>query len=142
MNLQITGVVTTILPTTQGTSASGNAWAKQQFVLTTQEQYPKTICFTVFGQDKIDQIALKQNEQVTVSFDLKSREYNGRYYTDVNAWNVERVAGQQQGSAPQQQTPMAAMQQAQNQQMQQMGGAPFPQAAQQGANGGNNDLPF
>lgn len=149
MNLQVTGVVTNIMPVMQGTSKSGNAWAKQQFVITTQEQYPKMICFTAFGQDKIDQFALKLNEQVTVCFDINAHEFNGRYYNDINAWNVMRPGAQQQQQQGgyQQQSPVAAQQQAQQQQMQQMqqavGGAPFPNpTANQGGNGGKDDLPF
>ena len=144
MNLQVTGVVTKILPKAEGVSGSGNQWAKQEFILTTQEQYPKTICFTLFGQDKIDQFALNVNEQVTVSFDIKSREYNGRWFTDVNVWNIARPGGQQQQY--QQQSPLAAQQQANNGQMNQMqqasGGGPFQQAANQGGGKKDDGLPF
>lgn len=144
MSLQITGVITKILPKVEGVSGSGNQWAKQEFILTTQEQYPKTVCFTLFGQDKIDQFALNVNEQVTVSFDIKSREYNGRWFTDINAWNIARPGGQQQQY--QQQSPLAAQQQANNGQMNQMqqasGGDPFQQAANQGGGKKDDGLPF
>ncbi len=55
--------------------------------------YPKQVCFMAWG-DKIDQFAIKQNETLTVHIDLESREYNGRWYTDVKAWRVERPGNQ------------------------------------------------
>lgn len=146
MSLQILGVVTKLLPKTEGTSAAGRQWAKQEFVLTTSEQYPKTICFSIFGQDKIDNLSVKAGETLLVSFDINSREYNGRYYTDVNVWNVERQVMQQPQNVVYQQSPMAAQQQANQQQVQQMqqaGGEPFQyQGNGQAGNGGGNTLPF
>lgn len=53
----------------------------------TEEQYPKKICFVVWG-DKIDEYAIRENDAVTVSVDIESREFNGRWYTDVKAWKV------------------------------------------------------
>lgn len=146
MSLQISGTVTKLLPKTEGTSAAGKQWAKQEFVLTTQEQYPKTICFCIFGQDRIDKFSVKEGETLLVSFDINSREYNNRYYTDVNVWNIERRGAQQPQGNVYQQSPLAAQQQANQQQVQQMqqaGGDPFRgPATNQGGNGGNNDLPF
>ena len=57
--------------------------------LLTDGQYPKKICFMAWG-DKIDQFEIKHRERLTVSIDLESREYNGRWYTDVKAWKVSR----------------------------------------------------
>lgn len=60
----------------------------------TQEQYPRKMCFSVFGADKIAQFAIKIGDHLTVSFDLDAHEYQGRWYNSVRAWKVERVAEQ------------------------------------------------
>ena len=57
----------------------------------TQEQYPRKMCFDVFGADKIAQFAIKIGDQLTVSFDIDAREYQGRWYNSIRAWKVERV---------------------------------------------------
>ena len=64
----------------------------QEYVLETHEQYPKKLCFNVFGADKIAQFNIQAGEEMTVSFDINAREYNGRWYNDIRAWRVERGA--------------------------------------------------
>tara|TARA_B110000902_G_C13847939_1_gene414052 strand:+ start:106 stop:468 length:363 start_codon:yes stop_codon:yes gene_type:complete len=88
--LKVLGKIIEILPVKSGQSANGE-WRKQEFILETEAQYPKKICFMAWG-DKIDQFNLQQGEAVEVSVDLESREYNGRWYTDVKAWKVSRNA--------------------------------------------------
>jgi hypothetical protein len=58
-------------------------------VLETIEQYPRKVCFEVFGSDRIQQFACKEGDEVTVSFDIESREFNGRWYTSIRAWRVQ-----------------------------------------------------
>lgn len=84
--MEIKGKIISILPLATGTSAKG-AWKKQEYILQTSEQYPKKICFVVWGE-KIDEYAIKVNDAVEVSIDIESREFNGRWYTDVKAWKV------------------------------------------------------
>ena len=86
--LEISGKIIELLAVKSGQSANGE-WRKQEYVLETDGQYPKKICFMVWG-DKIDQFNIQQGETVAVSIDLESREYNGRWYTDVKAWKVSR----------------------------------------------------
>jgi hypothetical protein len=86
--MEITGKVIQLLPLQSGEGRNG-PWKKQEFILETAGQYPKKVCLTTWG-DKIEQFALKENEVVTASIELESREYNGRWYTDVKAWRVER----------------------------------------------------
>ena len=86
--MEITGKIIQLLSEKSGQSANGR-WRKQEYVLETDSQYPKKICFMAWG-DKIDEFNIKQGETVTVSIDLESREYNGRWYTDVKAWKVLR----------------------------------------------------
>ena len=83
------GVVFKIQPATSGESARGH-WERQEviFDLKTQSQYPRRVCVTFFN--KPDEVArLVEGQEYVVSFDLESREYNGRWYTDVRAWRVQ-----------------------------------------------------
>jgi hypothetical protein len=102
--LELTGKITHVLPEKSGTSARGQ-WRKQEYVIEVPGEYPKQVCFMVWG-DKIDQFRIQQGQELTVSFDLESREYNGRWYTDVKAWRVQpagqggdQSAGQDDGFA-------------------------------------------
>lgn len=123
--MEITGKIIATLPERTGTSAKGE-WKCASYVIETQEQYPKKVCFDVFGADRISQFAIKQGEYLTVSFDINAHEYQGKYYNSVRAWNVTRpqtipqpqTAPQQQSwappvaqaSQPVQQTPTAQQQ--------------------------------
>jgi len=97
MSLEITGKVIQILEEKSGESKNGT-WRKQEFVLETPGQYPKPVCLVVWG-DKIDEFGVKDGETLTAHIDIESREYNGKWYTDVKAWRVERKAGGE-GSGP------------------------------------------
>jgi len=93
--MEINGKIIHVLDEQSGQSAKGT-WRKQQYVLETQDQYPKKICFMVWG-DKIDDFGIQEGQDLEVSIDLESREYNGRWYTDVKAWKVVQKGG---GQAP------------------------------------------
>ncbi len=88
--MEITGKIIAVLPERGGVSKTGNEWKMQEYVLETHEQYPRKICFNVFGGDKIAQFNIQVGEEMTVSFDINAREYNGRWYNDIRAWKVER----------------------------------------------------
>ena len=87
----VSGAVVHILPEQSGAGKNGT-WRKRDFVIETADQYPKKICLTQWG-DEIDNSALQEGELVTAHIDIASREYNGRWYTDVKAWKVERGDG-------------------------------------------------
>ncbi len=89
MDLQLTGKVTQVLEEQSGEGRNG-PWRKQEFVLETEGQYPKPVCIVQWG-DNIEQFAVQEGESLTVHIDIQSREYNGRWYTDVKAWKVERA---------------------------------------------------
>lgn len=93
--MEVSGKIAQLLPLQQGTGKNG-VWKKQEFILETSGEYPKKICFSLWG-DKIDQSPLKEGTAVKVSFDVESREYNGKWYTDAKAWKVEGSGG---ASAP------------------------------------------
>ena len=87
-NLILEGKVVQLLEPQSGTSTRG-AWKKQDFVLETEENYPKKICITGF-QDMADKVAaLQDGQSIKVSVNIESREYNSRWYTDVKAWRIE-----------------------------------------------------
>ena len=103
MALELEGKIITKLPVQSGTSARG-PWSKQEFVIEYQEgNYPTQVCMNVWGEDKVKDLEQFQaGETVKVSFNLSSREYNGRWYSDIRAWRIEHAgaAPQGQGQAP------------------------------------------
>lgn len=124
--MEIQGKTVAVLPIESGTSKAGNAWSKQQFVIETKDQYPKKVCFQLFGEERVE-MCPKVGDDVCVKFDVNAREYNGRWYTEVNAWSVEV----KQPSETEQPAETVQATQAQPQQPQQA-----PQTAQ------SDELPF
>lgn len=148
---EISGQIIAVLPTRSGTSARGTEWSSQTAVVETKEQYPKKVAFDVMGADRIAQFNLHVGEYVTVSYDVEAREYNGKWWNSVRAWNVVRTNQQQQAyQQPPQQQQQSAYQQPQqppvnngwqppvNAQQQ----APFPPQQQAAQQGNSSDLPF
>lgn len=90
MALELEGRIARKLNVQTGTSARG-AWAKQEFILEYQEgNFPTQVCLNVWGDDKVRELDKYQvGDKVKISFNLSSREYNGRWYTDVRAWRIE-----------------------------------------------------
>ena len=85
-----------------GSSARG-AWCKQEFIVETLETYPRKICMNVWGDDKVAELSgYNVGETLTVSVNIESREFNGRWYTDVRAWKLQREGASQMpmGGAP------------------------------------------
>jgi len=100
MALELTAKLLQKLPVQSGQSAKG-AWSKQEFVLETQENYPRKICASVWGADKVSELAsIPEGTLIKVSFNLESRQFNERWYTDVRAWRVERAGNQDAPGAP------------------------------------------
>ena len=97
---ELSGRIVSVLPLQQGTSKSGHAWQKQEYILDTGGQYPKKVCFSLFG-DSITKYPLQVGQDVTVSIDIESREWNNKWYTEVRAWNVTYASQQPQAPAPQ-----------------------------------------
>lgn len=88
--MEITGKIIAVLPERGGVAKSGNEWKSQEYVIETQEQYPKKCCFNVFGADKISEMNIQAGEVMTVHINIDAREYNGKYYNDIRAWKVTR----------------------------------------------------
>lgn len=125
--MEITGKLIAAMPTQSGTSQkTGNKWMSRQYVIETQEQYPKKMVFTVFGEERLQRFNLRRDEFITVLFDIDAHEYNGRYYNEIRAYDIRRV--QQEQQAP-------SYQEEQTQQ-------PFPPQQENDGDGSANDLPF
>jgi len=88
--MEIVGKIIQVLPLQEGISKTGNPWKVQSYVLETQEQYPRKVCFEIFGEDRIKNNPCQIDDIVTVSFDIESREFNGRWYTSIRAWRVQQ----------------------------------------------------
>jgi hypothetical protein len=121
MSFKVKGKILQILPEQKGSSPRGE-WKKQDFVIeTTDEQFPRKICFTLFNDKTSALEGFKSNMEVEVSFSIESREYNQKWFTNVNAFRIEGAKEEpQQGYAP----------------------PPFTQADIPPANDENDDLPF
>ncbi len=90
--MEIAGKVQQILPLVTGQGRNGE-WRKQEFILETEGKYPKSVCISLWG-DNIDNAHLREGEEVKAMIDISSREYNGRWYTEVRAWKVEKAGSQ------------------------------------------------
>lgn len=88
--MELQGKVIAVLPERSGVSARGE-WKSQSFVIETHEQYPKKLVFDVFGADRLAQFNIQSGEEILVSFDIDAHEYNGRWFNNVRAWNIQRV---------------------------------------------------
>ena len=85
--MQLSAKLIQLLPLQTGTGRNGQ-WKKQDIIVETDGQYPKKICISVWGE-KINESLLKIGNRLKIDFDVESREFNGRWYTDVKAWKVE-----------------------------------------------------
>lgn len=90
--MEIIGKAIAALPVKSGVSQrTGEQWQSREYVIETQEQYPKRMCFEVFGIDKLKEFNIRNNDLIKVHFDINAREYNGKWYNYIRAWKVEHV---------------------------------------------------
>lgn len=86
--MEVVGKIIQVLPLQEGVGRNGNPWKVQAYVLETLDQYPRKVHFEVFGEDRIKNNPCDIDQLVTVSFDIESREFNGRWYTSIRAWKI------------------------------------------------------
>ena len=99
--MELTGKIIAVLPERGGTSSrTGNEWKVGSYVLETMDQYPRKMCFDVFGADRIQQFNIQLGEILTVSFDLDAHEYQGRWFNSIRAFRVDRNASATVAPAP------------------------------------------
>lgn len=97
MSLTASGKIVSVFKVESGVSKAGNEWKKQEFLIETTEQFPKKICFTLFN-DKISLLeGFSAGDEVEITFFIESRDYNGKWFHNINAW---RIAHLEQKSVP------------------------------------------
>jgi hypothetical protein len=98
MSLEIKGKLTKVLDVESGTSKAGKEWKKQNFVIDTGDQYNPEVCFQLFGDEKLENFAKynKLGDEVSVAFNVSSREYNGKYFHNLDAWKVQKATANQE----------------------------------------------
>jgi hypothetical protein len=109
--MKVTGKIENILQTQTGTTKAGKQWKKTSFVVKTDDEYNNLYCFDVFGEEKVDKF-LQYNSKgdvVDVDFNVKTNEWQGKYFTSLDAWKVfkadnskqkEEVAVEEEGDLP------------------------------------------
>lgn len=142
--MEFTGRIIKVLEQRGGVSArTGNPWKMQDFVIEEAiGQFPKRMVFNVFGEENLNRFNIQEGQELTVSFDINAREYNGRWYNDVRVWNVVAATAAQPAAVQAAPFPPAGAPAA----------APFPpadqpaaqpaQAAFEAAPDESSDLPF
>ena len=88
--MKVTGKIEKIMDVQKGTSKAGKDWQKVSFTLRTKEEYNNLYCFDVFGDEKVDNF-LKYNkvgQEVDVDFNVKTNEWNDKYFTSLDAWKI------------------------------------------------------
>ena len=101
-NFSCSGVIVKALPVQEGVSQrTGTAWARASYVIQHEiGQYPKSLVFEVNGPDKIKNFGLAEGQQVTVHLAISCREYQGRYYNQIEAWKVDHIPTANQPAQP------------------------------------------
>ena len=136
-NLEIEGRIVRKLAVQSGQSARG-AWARQDFILEYQDgNFPSQVCFTAWGEDKVrDLDRFQVGDSVKVAFNIRSREYNDRWYNDLRTWRISAAGGAAPTAPQPEAAPASAPLPAE---------APAPTLDDMPAftdEGGNDDLPF
>jgi hypothetical protein len=98
--MEIAGTIVALLPLQTGQGKNG-VWKKQEFIMETPGQFPKKVCLSLWGE-KVDENRISVGDKITASINIESREYNGRWYTDVRAWKIAKgsSSGQSQEAPP------------------------------------------
>lgn len=97
--MDIEGVVHRVLPVVKGTSARGE-WSKQEVVIELQNEFNRKVCISFWG-DKVMEVAkMREGDAVSIGVNIESREYNGRWFTEVRAWKINRAPQAQAGAMP------------------------------------------
>ena len=99
--MEITGKITRVFEVVTGNGKKG-MWSKQEFILEQPGQYPKNVCLQLWGKDLIDKYDLDSALGITVTahINIESREWQGKYFTDVRCWKLEWDANQKRSWQP------------------------------------------
>lgn len=91
MDLIVTGRAIMALPMRSGVSQRGTEWKSREYIIETEERYPKKVLFNVFGEERINEFAIHSGDLVEAHLEIECREYNGKYFNNVSAWKVVHV---------------------------------------------------
>lgn len=89
--MEVEGKVIAFLGERTGVSKAGKAWKVKEYVLETKDNFPRKIAFDFFGE-RADQFNLAIGDDIKLSFDIESREYQGRWFTSIRGWNCEKLS--------------------------------------------------
>jgi len=128
--MEIIGKLIQKMPMQSGIGKTGNSWQKQEFVIETLEQFPRKVCAQLWGEKTAVLETLNIEDKVVVSFDLESREFNGKWYTDVKAYKLDLVAAPATQPQPSPTAPSIAI------------SDQLPQEFETFSDEGGDDLPF
>ena len=92
--MEIKGKVKSVLPVESGEGKNGKEWKRQDFIIEFMDgEYSKILALTARTDNALNIASkLKAGQDVTVQFNIESREYNGKYYTNATAWKIEAAA--------------------------------------------------
>lgn len=124
ITMEVEGKIIQLYRRAQRCLESRQPWKTKEYVLETKESYPRKIAFDFFG-DRADQDPLNVGDEIRLSFDIESREYQGRWFTSIRGWKSEPLAATAPAGAPDPVAPIGSM--------------PPPPAD---AAGSDSDLPF
>ena len=96
--MEIKGKLMQILPAQTGQGRNGE-WKKQDFIIEVEGTYPRKACFTAWG-DKVNIGSLVEGTMLNVFFDIESREYQGKWFTNLTAWKAETTEDSQHNAPP------------------------------------------
>ena len=107
--MEFQGKIIAVLPAREGVSKNtNNPWKSQSFVIENHDQYPRKMCFDVFGEDKIQQFNIQMGEELNVSFDVDAHQWQDRWFNSIRAWKVDRVSAPAVGGVDPIPAPVAA----------------------------------
>jgi len=95
--MELTGIITNILPVQSGIGRSGSEWKKQEIIIQPEAAFSKVICITLWGET-IDE-NIKRGDKISAVVDIVSREYQGKWYTTVKAWKINLLSAPNENEA-------------------------------------------
>lgn len=100
--MKVTGNITKVLEVQSGTSKDGKEWQKQLFLVDNNEKFNNIFCFEIFGSEKVENFAKynKLGDVVEVEFNVSTNEWQGKYFTSLQAWKIMKAKSEGVSDAP------------------------------------------
>jgi len=93
--MELIGTIKTKLEVESGTSKAGKEWSKQSIVLDTNKEWNSEVCISFFGADKLAMLSgFEVGSDVKVGINVSSREFNGKYYHNIDGWRIDEINAQ------------------------------------------------